>query len=149
MISGLDCWKWPRSKTPPCLHWWRASTTPARPSIFLPRFECSSSGISRRTQSQKLPAVNGVSESYDTAARKRARAPRSGRSKKHDGNDRHDGQQAKHKSCLLPGAIVARIVIVKVAECRHRIAPSVGILEVQGKPRPGRTPHECPPQVAM
>jgi len=149
MISGSGCWKLPSSKKQPCLRWWRVSTTIARPSIFRSRFACSYSGISKRTQNQKPSAARGARESCDTAARKSDRAPNSGRSKDHDCNDRHDGQQAKHECCLLPSAIVTRIVIVKVAECRHRIAPCVRVLEVQGKPPRVGTPHRCRSQRAL
>ena len=74
---------------------------------------------SKRTQNQKPFAANGASESCDTTARQvnlGDHARKSGRSKDHDCNDRHDGHQAERKCCLLPGAIVAHIVIVKVAE---------------------------------
>ena len=137
MISGLDCWRLLSSKKQPCLDWWRASMRAGIPSIFLPQFECLSLNISKRMKCQNPAAVKGGSEYRDIVARN-ARCPyNSGRSKDHDGDDRDSGQQTKQHCCLLPGAILARIIVVKVAECCHRSAPCARIPAAQGQPHCG------------
>jgi predicted DNA-binding ribbon-helix-helix protein len=84
--------------------------------------------VVRRLERPKSCA-NTESTSMDgIAALKDHHVQNSGRSKDHDGNDRHSGQQAKGQCCLLPGTVLACIIVLKVAECRHRIAPCVGIL---------------------
>jgi hypothetical protein len=73
----------------------------------------------------------GAGEHSHIAALKGQCAQNSGRSKDHDGNDRDSGQQAEDQCSLLPGAVLSCVMILKITEYRHRIAPCVKTPEVQ------------------